>query len=272
MKNDRSRMFAYIETCLYWGDGLTASMLGQVFNLARQNAQQVISAYREQHPSNMIYDASKRRHITKEDFTPHHISNKASAYLDYVRGMSAIAHYWDDMDWNEVIFEDVDKYLHAPQNNRVIQTVLSAIQNEQAISLRYQSKFQNKLQNRLREISPHHLVHASHRYHVRAYCHEFHKYFDFVLTRMSEVFISRTPWVSADGDESWHKPVELSFKINPDLPDLLKTSLRLDYNIDDIDIRRIETTQAKISYIRREMERIDWRYKKSFWIEISPID
>jgi len=260
------RMYVYIETSVYWGDGFTASMLGQIFGLARPNAQKVVAKYRQQYPNNIQYNASKRRQIAHQEFSPHHISTQANRYLDYVRGVSAISYYSDsdDIDWNEVDFFDVDQQLKPPLNKHSVQQVLSAIQNKQTLLIRYQSKFSYSL----REISPHRLVHASHRYHIRAYCHLYHKYFDFVLSRMSEVTLSNTDWVSGDGDQAWNECINLRFQINPQLPSKVRQALQSDYLLGDSDIRRIKTQYAKLAYIRREMERIDWKYQCRLWVEI----
>ena len=240
-------------------------MLGQVFDLARPNAQKAIAAYRKKHPDNIEYNASKRRQIAHRNFSPTYISTQADRYLDYVKGVGAIAYYFDDIDWNEVAFFDVDQQLKPELQKDTVQKVLSAIQNKQVLLLRYQSKFQNNL----REISPQRLVHASHRYHIRAYCHLYHKYFDFVLSRMSDITVSKTDWVSGENDQAWNQSIDLHFQINPQLPTKVKRVLQSDYRLGDSDIRKIKTQTAKLAYIRREMERIDWKYQCRLWLEIE---
>lgn len=263
MKNDRSRLFAYLETRLYWGEGVTANMLGHAFGLARQNAQKVISEYSRQFPHNIQYDKSKKMQKMGVNFQPHYIRIEPERYLDYLRGVDAVSRYWAETEWNEVMFEDVDRQIRPSQNTEIVRTVLSAIQNEHVISIFYQSKFSAQL----REISPHHLVYAGRRYHVRAYCHLLNIYLDFVLPRILQVEISTTLWVSYQEDTEWNQWTTMTFEINPDLPEHVIRTLQLDHSLGTETIRTIKTRQAMIAYIRREMERVDWKEKKRLWLE-----
>lgn len=264
MKNDRSRLFAYLETRLYWGEGVTAKMLGHAFGLARQNAQKVISEYTRDFPHNIQYDASKKMQIMGSDFQAHYIRIEPERYLDYLRGVDAVARYWAETEWNEVMFEDIDRQIRPSQNTEIVKTVLSAIQNEHVIRIFYQSKFSAQL----REISPHHLVYAGRRYHIRAYCHLLNMYLDFVLPRILQAEISTTPWVSYHEDTKWNQWINVTFEINPELPEHVIRTLQLDYSLGTGTTRTIKTKQAMIAYVRREMERIDWKEKKRLWLEI----
>ena len=70
MKFDTLIRFAYIETQLFWGDGLSAGELAKFFDSTRQTAQAVINAYRQQHPDQMEYDGSLKRHVATEVIEP----------------------------------------------------------------------------------------------------------------------------------------------------------------------------------------------------------
>jgi hypothetical protein len=61
MKLDTQSRFAFIETRLYWGEGVTARELAEVFGFARQTAQGVIEDYRRRHPEAIVFDASRKR-------------------------------------------------------------------------------------------------------------------------------------------------------------------------------------------------------------------
>ncbi len=88
MKKDMLSRFAYIETRLYWSDGLTAGNLAKAFRLARQNAQGVIADYRRRHPDNMFFDAKRKRQVMTPTFSPHYISTSPAAFLPYQRGVA----------------------------------------------------------------------------------------------------------------------------------------------------------------------------------------
>ena len=201
MKHDMIRRFSYIETCLYWGTGLTASHLGEVFGIARQNAQKSISNYRKQHPDNIYYHASKKCHVATDEFEPAYIERDTEKYLDYIGGIDSVERYWAETEWSEVPFESSDKYLKPPQHRDIVQTVLSAIKNKQSLYILYRAKFKT----RSMLISAHHLVYANYRYHVRAYDHETGRFVDLVLTRFIEAEKTEKAWVSSLNDERWIK-------------------------------------------------------------------
>lgn len=258
------RRFAYIETCLYWSGGITAGQLGKTFGIARQNAQASIEAYRRENPGNMVYNRSTRRHEASRSFTPQHINQEPRHYLNYLRGNSLTNHFWEDEDWGHLPVEDVDALFRPYLDVQITRKVVSAIQDQQALQLYYHTKaggFENLT------IAPNHLVYASSRYHVRAYCYDRNRFIDLVLSRMLEAEISHEDWVSSDEDHDWHTFVEFCFMPNPELPESLKQTLLLDFRLEN-SIYVIPARKALAGYILREMERLDWRYNIPLWIRI----
>jgi hypothetical protein len=67
------------------------------------------------------------------------------------------------------------------------------------------------------------------RYHVRAYCHDLLNWVDLVLPRIIAAQHADTPGVSGDGDIDWHQREDLSFFVNPALPESAQAAVRLDY-------------------------------------------
>lgn len=265
MKRDLLRRFAYIETCLYWSGGITAVQLGKTFDIARQNAQASIEAYRQEYPDNMLYNRSTRRHEASDTFQPHHISREPRHYLNYLRGNSLTNHFWEDEDWGHLPVEDVDSLFRPYLDRQIIRTVVSAIQGQQALQLYYHAKadgFEHIT------IAPNHLVYASRRYHIRAYCYERNKFIDLVLSRMLEAEIAPEDWVSSDEDREWNTQLELRFMPNPELPEPVKQTLLLDFRLEN-GIYTITVRKALQAYVLREMERLDWKYKIPLWIRLE---
>lgn len=265
MKRDLTRRFSYIETCLYWGGGITAVQLGKTFGIARQNAQASIDAYRQQHPENMVYNPSTKRHEASSSFHPHYIRQEPRHYLNYLRGNALANHFWEEEDWGHLPVEDVDLLFRPHLDRQIISTIVRAIQNQQTLQLFYHAKaggFENIT------IAPNHLVYASRRYHARAYCHERNKFIDLVLSRIFEAEISHEDWVSSDEDYEWHTKVELRFVPNPELPKPFKQTLSLDFRLEN-DTYVISVRKALQGYVLREMERIDWIHGIPLWIKID---
>jgi len=91
--------------------------------------------------------------------------------------------------------------------SKTVKLMLSAIQNEQTLSVLYHSNDDK----RRRTLSPHHLVYVNHRYHVRAYCHLDRAFLDFTLARMKTIKPSATLWKPATNDDEWHHYCPLYF-------------------------------------------------------------
>jgi hypothetical protein len=261
MNRDTYRRFAYIETCLYWGAGITARQLGKTFEIARQNAQASINAYRELHPSNIQYHASRKCHIATDVFEPHYISDKPELYLNYLRGNHLTSKFWQDEDWSELPIYDVDTLFRPHLQTDIIRIVVSAIQAKQALYLYYHAKAQTHYLT----VAPNQLVYASRRYHVRAYSYDANKYIDLVLSRILEAGFSAEDWVSSDEDKEWNTYVDLRFKPNPKLPEQLRNTLLLDFCLEG-NIYTITVRKALQAYVLREMERLDWKYQIPLWL------
>ncbi|MCK5918327.1 MAG: WYL domain-containing protein [Cocleimonas sp.] len=264
MKSEVTRRYAYIETRLYWGEGLTATNLGQTFGIARQNAQAVIKNYRDLYPDNIQYDAGRKRHIKGSHFKPHYIRIEPEKYLEYVRGVDAISRYWAADDWNEVLIEDVERQLQPKIKSKTVKLILSAIQNEQTLSILYHSN-DDKLR---RTLSPHHLVYVNHRYHVRAYCHLDNAFLDFTLARMKAIKASSQIWKPAINDQNWHQYFQLCFKINPELPEPVQSMLKIDYQLKGNE-HCISTRKALEFYILRVMKQRHWKHQMPLWVRID---
>ncbi len=264
MKSEVTRRYAYIETRLYWGESLTATNLGQTFGIARQNAQAVIAKYRSQYPDNIQYDAGRKRHIMGGGFKPQYIRIEPEKYLEYVRGVDAISRYWAADDWNEVWIEDVERQLQPRIKSKTVKLLLSAIQNEQTLSILYHSN-DDKLR---RTLSPHHLVYVNHRYHVRAYCHLDKAFLDFTLARMKAIKTSSLTWKAASDDRQWHQYFQLCFKINPALPEAVQSMLKIDYQLKG-DQHCICTRKALVFYIVRVMAQGHWKHQMPLWKQVK---
>ncbi|SEH07165.1 WYL domain-containing protein [Candidatus Venteria ishoeyi] len=269
MKFDTLLRFAFIETRLFWEDGLKAGDLVAVFDLTRQTAQAVIENYRHRYPGQMRYDASKKRQVATEDFEPHHISMRTLDFLDFLRGDNLRKHYLDEQcDWSELAVYDVDCLLRPAVLRSVIQPILAALRHQQTLYIEYRSKYNNPI--RCRVISPNHLVFADERYHLLAYCHTLNQYLDFVLSRIIWVETADEDWVSAEQSDKW-KDSTLRFQPNPKLPKEVQATLLRGYSNGEQDFWEINCKQDAEHYICRKLERLkDEDNETPLWVKISP--
>ena len=269
MKSDTMMRFAFIETRVYWGGGLTAQQLATAFDLSRPHAQTVIDEYCRLHPQSLQFDSKRRRQIAGPSFQLHYIRAAPALFLDYVRGQALTAYYLENSDWVDTPFEDVDRLLTPRIQRHPLQAALQGLYEQKAVILHYRAKTGTSF----REVSPHHLVFASNRYHLRVFCHITGCFLDFVLSRILHSEPSTTPWVSARHDHEWNKIVMLTFKINMQLPLEAQEALRCDFMLDDHDQLSIHSREALALYVRRHMLTVDKKFHIPRWTEcVSSIE
>jgi hypothetical protein len=263
MNHDMVRRFAFIETRLLWGGGFTASELAAAFGIARQNAQQTIASYHRKHPRQMVYDRSHHRQVLAEDFRAHYIRDDAGRFLDYQRAIAHTALYHDDPSWVDLPFSDADNLSRPRYDKEATRAVLAALRRRDIVEVDYWSK----QSTRVRRISPHHLVFADGRYHVRAYCHDQCQWLDFVLPRIVAAQPVDGAWVSDVGDKDWHERRDLSFVVNPALPQSARAAVRIDYlspGTERYVVKGVRTALAM--YVQRRLCRRDWRFEIPLWV------
>lgn len=272
IKHRGSERFAYIETCLYWGRGVTAPQLAEIFGIDRRSAQVIIAQYREKYPHQITYNESTKRHEPTTSFEAYFINTDPHLYLDYLRGSQLVEHFTDHVTWGDLTVVDVDRYFRTAIDGQTVKAIIKSIHHKQALSIEYHAKSQWHYIT----ISPHRLVYASRRYHVRAYVHEWNQYVDIVLSRIYTLCSTQEAWVSGDNDEEWSRYIELHFKPNPSLPEHIKHTLLIDYynfstekSLLEKEILVIKVNDALKAYVLREMERIDWKHNKRLWLLIK---
>lgn len=263
MKSDTMMRFAFIETRVYWGGGLTAQQLATAFGLSRPHAQTVIDEYCRLHPHSLRFDPKRRRQIAGPGFEPHYIRAAPALFLDYVRGQTLTTYYLENADWVDTPFEDVERLLTPRLQRRPLQAALQGLHEQKAVILHYRAKTGSSL----REVSPHHLVFANNRYHLRVFCHITGHFLDFVLSRILHSELSTTPWVSSRDDHEWNKIVTLIFQLNTQLSPEAQDALRCDFMLDDRDSLSIRCRQALALYVRRHMLAMDEQLQMPRWIE-----
>ncbi len=264
MKPDMLERFAFIESRVYWGDGLSAQELGRVFGLARQTAQGVIDAYRKQHPGTLRYDEQRRRQVATSGFQPHYIQESPTAFLDHLRAQAMNAYYMQDQEWDELPFYDVDHWLRPQLQREPIKALLSALLEHKNVTMYYHSK----LSARLREFSPNTLIFAGNRYHIRGYCHLQQAFLDFVLSRIIHIEPSTTEWVSSRDDKAWNKFVALRFQPHRELPEEARSALLCDFPLNEEEAYVIRCREALAYYIERELTAIDSRFSLPRWVKV----
>jgi len=255
--------FEFIETRLFWGDGITANEMADTFGISRQSAQAVINQYRRSHPRQMRYDPTRRRHVPTETFSPYYIRKTPVSFLDYLRGQTLSGFYREERGWSDIVLTDVDRLLRPDLPLEPTRTVLSALLQQKVIHINYRSKNQESVTSRL--ISPNHLVFADNRYHLRAFCHEKHSFLDFVLSRVLWAELTDEEWVSSLEDDVWNTFVTLHFRPNPELSAEAQEAVLKNYETGQSGYRIVKCREAIAYYIKRKMLSINHKVGMSLW-------
>jgi predicted DNA-binding transcriptional regulator YafY len=141
--------------------------------------------------------------------------------------------------------------------------MLEALRRKAAVEMEYWARNGSQV----RQISPHHVIFADGRYHVRGYCHSKADFRDFVLSRIAHAQPSALPWVSEAEDHAWHRLTDLCFAINPELPATAQDALRLDYLSKGAEVLVVKgVRQALAFYLRRHLTRPDSQYLVPRWV------
>jgi WYL domain len=270
MKFDTLIRFSYIETRLYWEGGFTAGNLAKAFGITRQTAQAIIEEYRQQHPEQMRYDESLKRHVATDEFEPQYIQSNTMSFLEYLRSQNLREHYLDDESWSDLSVEDADQFLRPKLSREVIQPILAALRHKQTVWIEYQPVMEKEENVRSRIISPNHLVFANNRYHLHAYCHHVHAYRDFVLSRIISVEPASEEWVSSAGSKEWQQFVTLRYKPNPQLPIEVQKTLLHGYPGSDKGFWKIQCRKNLAFYIENRVKKaFDKERNLPSWIKFE---
>jgi len=257
--------YAYIETELWWGDGLTAGQLANAFGITRQAAQEVIDQYRKKFPDQMKYDGSRKRHLPCESFKASFIRENPVAFLDYLRGQALVGMYREDQDWSDLAVTDVDRLLRPDLKPDLMRIVLAALRTQSTVEIDYQHKDLEPGSISVRVISPNHLIFADDRYHIRAFCHKKTSYLDFVLSRIIHAEPANSGWVGPEDDREWNEWVEFRVQPNPALPPSVRKAILLGFDTREPGVRIIGCRKALLLYVERKLLAEDSKYRMPLW-------
>lgn len=90
------------------------------------------------------------------------------------------------------------------------------------------------------QISPHSLVNACGRHHVRAFDHQKNSFRDFVLARMSDVKnLENVEYISSDQDNDWHSFVDVELSVSTNFSDHKRGAIALGFGLAGPDAKMV---------------------------------
>ena len=221
----------FIEFRLYFEGRLNRGDLMKIFGVSVNQASTDLNRYLKLAPENMIYDKSARSYLRSEEFKPLFLKLDASTYLNQLRALSdGIVTKHESWAMEYPVFDT------APAPARlvdptILQVVLEALREEQALEIKYQSL--SAPTPAWRWIAPHAIGFDGSRWHIRAFCDRDRLYKDFLLARVIDTRATRRPQNDPDTDRDWHEHVALDIGPHPGLSESQKEVIALDYGMQD---------------------------------------
>ncbi|WP_114217147.1 WYL domain-containing protein [Ochrobactrum sp. 3-3] len=234
------RRLEFIEFRLYWDGHVNRIDITETFGISAQQASSDLNRYLGMAASNMAYDKSAKTYVRTETFKPQFLQPDAAGYLAQLKSIG------DGLiDRHDAWIGSVPDFSSPPTPARgvqseILQMVIGAIRNTEALEIRYQSL--SRPEPIWRWIEPHALGFDGFRWHVRAFCTMGAVFKDFVLSRILETRDTRPAAADPEKDVDWVELITLRIAPHPALSPSQRRVIELDYGMQngmaEINVRR----------------------------------
>lgn len=212
-----------LKLLLTWEGRISNARLRELFELSSIRASQWIREIRDQAPEwvrlNSIertFDATAAFYMEKSGV----IEGDLEHYLSIVGLPNAI-----NANGNSVVAAFPDIIIPNP---RIFSVLSMAARIGRMVEITYRSM--SEPQPHKRSISPHSIVHAGRRWHVRAYCSEKEQFRDYALGRVVDAKLLDKPSEKVmNDDEAWMAEVRVRLTAHPDLSPEQESVIRFEY-------------------------------------------
>jgi predicted DNA-binding transcriptional regulator YafY len=231
LKHSVEERFAFVEFRVFWHGRINRADLIQRFGVSPTQASQDFKLYSELMPENLVYDGVEKAYLCGQNFVPRYADLSAESYLAPLLSISSGLLQPEDS-----LLRSVPNFHVSPNPSRgvnplVLRAVVRAVDNAEAIGIRYQSM--SSPEPSWRWIEPHAFAYDGFRWHVRAFCQNDRVFKDFLLSRIVEFGGQGPVTAEPSADEAWHKEVVLEIGPHPDLSDNQRRAIEMDYGMED---------------------------------------
>lgn len=245
-QDSQQQRLLHLKLIFQWEGRLNNARLRELFNLSQVRASEWIREFREEHPYWMRWDTRTRSfHATPEAYLDVEGSDsywtKNAESLTLYLALVGLPHavpgsYSERVVW--AAFPD----LTAPQP-RIFAALNEAIRTHQAVEITYRSMREPAPHPRI--ISPHNLVRAGRRWHVRAFCTKNQDFRDYTLGRIVDVsLLGQSAEKLETDDKAWMTRVPVRLVAHPDLTLDQQSLIRFEYFNDTAS--RVETCRGSL--------------------------
>ncbi|WP_110947769.1 helix-turn-helix transcriptional regulator [Pseudomonas bohemica] len=213
-----------LKTLLLWGGRLGNARLRELLGMKVTRVSQLMSEFQSEHPTWVEWDSVARSYRA----TPAAYRTKIDTCSSLGRYLSlvGISHAQSESTRHRMIwsaFPDISTPVP-----RVFAQISEAIELSKRIQINYRS-ISNPEPHR-REISPHSIVRAGRRWHVRAFCSNRQEFRDFALGRIdSPKLLPLSAAKPADDDSAWNTQIQVRLIAHPKLNLAQQDMIRFEY-------------------------------------------
>jgi len=241
----------FIDYRLYWAGRVNRSDLIDIFGVSVPQASADLTQYQSEAKGNAVYDKTLKAYIPSDGFKPKFFEPSAAQFLAEIRLIEA-----------EILGEEEAWSVHLPSfavtpilrrriKAETLRRILKAIRDASSLRVTYQSM--SGPEPKSRWISPHALAFDGYRWHARAWCHNRHRFLDFVLARVLEVGEAKPSKVDPLEDGGWQREVTLRLIPHPGLKDGMRRAIELDFGMTDGKLE-VTTRLCLAYYIERQFD------------------
>lgn len=221
-KLDQTRL-QQLELLLRWEGQISNARLREIFGFTSIRASQCIKEFREYQPTWTEWNSVTRSFIATFNFHQEKNGNRDSSLSRYLSLVGMSVSTSGSESHLVSAFEDI-----TTPNPEYFSTLTSAARLGRDVEITYSSM--NDPEPHQRIISPHSVVKAGPRWHVRAYSHHHKQFRDYTLGRISNVkILNITAQYNAHDDKDWMTEVKVRLMAHPELSYERQSVIRLEY-------------------------------------------
>lgn len=227
----QQQRLSLLESILLWEGRLNNARLRELFGLSSVRASEWIREFREQHPSWTAWDSKTRSyHATQKVYRVGRNADlrrqgDAVSLSQYI-ALVGISHTVTEASLNRTIWAAFPE-LSAP-SPKIFALLSEAIRAHRALQITYRSMREPSPHQRI--ISPHSLIRAGRRWHVRAFCSTHQDFRDYALGRIESGNLLDIPSERHDQDDTaWTTKVRVRLVAHPELTPEQDSLIRFEY-------------------------------------------
>jgi predicted DNA-binding transcriptional regulator YafY len=228
--NLTEQRLATLELMLLWEGFLKRSRLAELLGLGDIRASQLIQEFRDQYPLWMTWNTKSRSyHATQAAYKAinqgHQTIDRAESLSRYLN-LVGLPYVTENMESGGSICAAFPN-LSTP-SPEIFAALSQAIRLKQSVEITYCSMGEPTPHKRT--ISPHHLVRAGRRWHIRAFSSKDQDFMDYALGRIVSVNSLNTPQEQGEEhDAAWNSIIPVRLIAHPDLSREQEEVIRFEY-------------------------------------------